>query len=149
MNWSIIIQIISIGVVLYAATRLATKQNERILTQNLEIKTYEALWLAIQSLNSSIVEFQVACGGLPFLEDKINREPLIGETQADANFRNRNSINEYLSEFEAKANEIRNKWGEFHQLWEQKEPIIYGLSTALQHIELNSKKCPIDLCFLP
>lgn len=120
-------------VAVLTATVFATRQNKKILIQNLRIETYKEMWRAVEDVNESLMNLSAYINlQLNFLENTVNSQPNFQETQPDFDFRRRQAINNYSKEFDGRAAEVTKTGLDFHRLWEQKEPLMYKLSVAFQ-----------------
>lgn len=125
--------VVAILVALLGATWFATRQNRKILVQNLEMETYKETWKAIEKINNALVNFSATVNlQLDFLENKINSAPNFQESQPDFDYRRRTSINNYSKDYDRKVASITLAGQEFHHLWEQKEPLMSGLNIAFR-----------------
>lgn len=125
--------VVAILVALLGATWFATRQNRKILVQNLEMETYKEMWKAIERINNALVNFSATVNlQLDFLENKINSAPNFQESQPDFDYRRRTAISDYSKDYDKKVASITLAGLEFHQLWEQKEPLMSGLNIAFR-----------------
>lgn len=127
------IGVVGITVAILVATYFAGRQNKNILKQNLEIETYRELWLKVEAINNSLVEFSSYVNlQLQFTEQTIQADPNFAETDTEESFRKRRVIQQYNVTYDAKSQDITKAMGMFHQLWEQKEPMLSGLEVAFK-----------------
>jgi len=128
---NISIGVTSILVAILAATWFAGKQNQNILKQNLEIETYKEFWHAISSLNEALINLPVfAKMDLNYTSIVVNGPPNVNEQSHEEAFRKRQKILEFNKGLDEKNQEVMGAWGKLHQLWEQKEPVLFDLTVA-------------------
>lgn len=129
----IIISLIGVFIAVFAATWFASRQNKQVLAQNLKIETYKDLWKSLVRVNETLITFAATANlQLDFLETHMKQPPNFGESQPDYDFRRRGEINEYSKKFDDSIDDIRKAMLEFHQLWEQHEPMMSELTVAFE-----------------
>ena len=127
------IGVAGIFVAVLAATWFASRQNKKILIQNLKIETYKDLWKSLVRVNETLIMFATTANlQLDFLENHMKQPPNFGESKPDYDFRRRGEIIEYSKKFDDSISDIREAQLRFHQIWEQHEPMMNNLEVAFE-----------------
>jgi hypothetical protein len=139
--FNILSLIVTSFIAIISATWFSSRQNSKVLKQNLRIKIYELFWNSIQDVSNSLAVLPTkATLGLDFLKNSIDSHANFGESQADFDSRRRSLISSWVKEYDESLDEIQKYQIRLHQLWEQYEPVIHNLNIAFRTYIEESRK---------